>query len=205
MEQLILEASVTTEDTKQLEDRVIYQLTNKGKLRAGEVYDLWKGDIVIVYKIYISDEPEIIITEDVLKVTFNGDMEKVRNLAKVNTPRMCPISFRGMYETLMEISDLVLAPSDEPEKMYVLRNTTGKHGATCILYPGIIELIRTKVEGNFWIMPSSIHEWIILVDDGFKKEAVKKIICDVNAREVTYSDYLSDDPLYCKGDEIICG
>ena len=45
---------------------------------------------------------------------------------------------------------------------YVLTNRYRNFGAACLLYEGCLERIGEKLGGEFYVLPSSVHEVIIL-------------------------------------------
>lgn len=174
-----------------MESRVTYRLVNKKNVRpdGDEICDPWKGDLVIVYRIDIDKEKTAIIGETVLHNQFNGDMDKVRRLARENTPRIHPPKFMGMMETIG-------IPMSEPETMYILTNKDQIGGATSILYPGIGNVIREKFKGAYYLIPSSIHELIIIPADGMEYEDLNEIIVQVNGTQVAELEQLGDKALY---------
>ena len=177
------------ENRESMESRVTYRLVNKKNVRPDEIYDTWKGDLVIVYRIDIDKEKAAIISETVLHNQFNGDMEKIRRLARENTPRLHPPKFMGMMETIG-------IPMSEPETMYILTNKDQIGGATSILYPGIGNVIREKFKGAYYLIPSSIHELIIIPADGMEYEDLNEIIGQVNGTQVPEFEQLGDAALY---------
>ena len=59
---------------------------------------------------------------------------------------------------------------DELEKnrergMYVLTNQKGCYGAGMILHPDIQKLVSDKMEGDYYVLPSSLHEVLIVSDN----------------------------------------
>ena len=47
-------------------------------------------------------------------------------------------------------------------QMYVLTNSSKIQGAACMFYPHVLEMIGEILKEDFYILPSSIHEVIIL-------------------------------------------
>lgn len=111
-------------------------------------------------------------------------------LARENTPRLFPIKFGGMTEILFGL------PNPD-EKMFVLTNDNGMKGAVAILYPDAMETIKAKIPGHFYMIPSSVHEVILLPDNGdMTEEEINGIINQVNSDVVDPSDQLGDEVLY---------
>lgn len=179
------------------EDKVVYHLANKRNVRPDEIYDVWKNDIVVVYRIFLKEGEKIIVTEDFVINYFAGDVVKLRELAKRNTPRLFPPKFIGLHEQMNEMMGFFM-PMDEPEKAYVLSNQSMEMGAAAITYPGIFEIIREKIKGAFFVIPSSIHELLIMPTEYMTTEEINGIVNDVNSDPDLVSDdiFLSNEVLY---------
>lgn len=195
-ENMTKEVIAMMNNRNEMESKVTFVLGNKENLRANEVYDLWKGDLVISYRIHIDEENAIVISEDILYYYFGNDMDKIRQLAKENTPRINPIKFRGINEVMAEMMPgLPPMPGESP--FYVLTNESVTRGAATILYPDVLDVIRENVEGNFYIVPSSIHELLIVPIKDIDGNELKEIIGEVNSAVVDPIDYLGDEALIC--------
>jgi len=111
-------------------------------------------------------------------------------LARENTPRLFPIKFSGMMEILFGLPN----PN---EKMFVLTNEDTMKGAVAILYPDAMETIRQKIPGHFYMIPSSVHELILLPDNAdMSEDEINGIINQVNSDVVDPTDQLGDEVLY---------
>ncbi len=78
-------------------------------------------------------------------------------------------------------------------EMYVLTNSLGINGASAILYNGLIEEFANKTKSNLYILPSSIHEVIIMpYVDEYDIEELKQMVREINATQVPRGDVLSD-------------
>ena len=88
--------------------------------------------------------------------------------------------------------------------MYALTNQDMMYGAGKILSPEILKTIEKTLNGKYWIIPSSVHECIIVpLDDEVNPKEIKKIISEVNVTVVSEEDYLSDSLYEYTGKEII--
>lgn len=80
--------------------------------------------------------------------------------------------------------------------MKVLSNHKRTYGAACILYPGVLEKISGK-GGNLYIIPSSIHETIILpYNEVYSVEELKEMIHEVNSAHLAPEEVLSNSLYY---------
>ncbi len=141
-------------------------------------------------------------TEDHQKRTFilsNQQMrrlgvtkEQVTEWAMENTPRLLPPSFHSMEHVLQKFCLWEQAQEDQPP-MYVLTNVRMFLGAACLFYPRVLPSIRNAVQEDFYIIPSSVHECIILpMSDAYTKSELEKIVYEVNLTQVPEQEVLSN-------------
>ena len=67
---------------------------------------------------------------------------------------------------------------------YCLTNNKCTNGAAVLFYPGEMEEIASSLGGSFYVMPSSIHEFVIKPaseNDKMKEEDMKKMIAAINS------------------------
>lgn len=89
---------------------------------------------------------------------------------------------------------------DEEEKMYVLTNKTRQFAACLIMSDEALTLIYRKFNKPYYIIPSSIHELIILVyQEDLKVDDLKEMIKVVNQTVVPEEDFLSDSLYFYDG------
>jgi len=82
------------------------------------------------------------------------------------------------------------------DSLFVLSNRYGQYGASCIARPELFEKIGNEF-GNFYVIPSSIHEVLILPEDE-RTDSLKLIemVRSVNENEVIPEERLSDNVYY---------
>lgn len=85
---------------------------------------------------------------------------------------------------------------EESEPMYVLTNQIKYFGAAGIFL--CAEMFQEIVgKQNFYILPSSVHELILVVDRGeYEMEALSAMVKEVNERQLTADEILSDHAYY---------
>ena len=77
--------------------------------------------------------------------------------------------------------------------MYVVSNTKGINGASCLLYPTVIKNLADQLSTDFYILPSSIHEIILVKDNGqLNKNLLNEMVQDVNRTQVPEEEILSN-------------
>lgn len=80
---------------------------------------------------------------------------------------------------------------------FILTNIKGVNGACAILYPDCLKDIGRMAESSLYIIPSSIHELLIIPDDGqVSPDGLKKMVKEVNISCVAAEEVLSDMVYY---------
>lgn len=120
--------------------------------------------------------------------------EELKEWAMANTPRLFPVSFHSMRHVLREFSLRdQMAEEAGQAPMYVLTNVKMFLGASCLFYPKVLPSIRNALQADFYILPSSIHECIILpMSDAYTKNELEKIVYEVNLTQVPEQEILSN-------------
>ena len=107
-----------------------------------------------------------------------------------------------MHFSLRELdSELAaLLPDNDEEQEYILSSKNGLFGASAMIDDNILAAIAHKLDSNIYILPSSIHECIIVKADlPIDKDELKNLVRTVNETTVLQKDYLSDSVfLYIK-------
>ncbi len=95
------------------------------------------------------------------------------------------------------IEDLCKHNYQQEVKMYVLSNANSVNGASCLLYENVIRNFAEKIKSDLIIIPSSIHEVILLpFYKDMKEEELNDMVKDVNASQVPIDEILSEHIYY---------
>ena len=77
--------------------------------------------------------------------------------------------------------------------MYVLTNLYGINGASTILYKGVLSKFANKLMKDLYVIPSSIHEVIIIPKcKEWEASMLKDMVRDVNSTQVPIEDVLAN-------------
>ena len=89
------------------------------------------------------------------------------------------------------------------QSLYTLTNENAYKGAGMLAHSEVLEQIGSLLsDNNYYILPSSKHELLILLDDGSKSvKELRKMVQYVNEKEVSAKDLLSDKVLYYNSKE----
>lgn len=124
--------------------------------------------------------------------------------AKGNMLQLYPPSIKSIEDVMREIlrggmageAPICFSPAgrgEEAAPMYVFTNRQGIYGAGAVLYPGVLKEFADSQGSDFIILPSSIHE-VILVPyrENLDFDYLRKMVGDINGSEVPPEDQLSD-------------
>lgn len=158
-------------------------------------------DFALIFKYYLASAPDgghgTITITDSLAESNALTTEKLLECALKNTPRLLPVSFQSMHEVLSEMMGVDLADLLTQEcdsiPMYVLSNTEKYMGASAILYPDTRKMLLEKFDSDLVLIPSSIHEWIIVpFDELTDMEELSAMVQEVNQSHVAPSEVLGE-------------
>lgn len=189
-----------------IKDQVICRLINQ-KENTGVLQQLPHKefeDLAVVYRICITKRKNDIVTisvDNALMAQWGISLEELHALAVLNMERLFPPVLKPMTQVVIgtatekEIGVNLLQDNDcfLPEHMYVLSNPMYLNGATALLYPNILERIRQVLGTDYYVLPSSIHETIILPKYfTYSENGLGDMVRDINASSVPLEEKLSD-------------
>lgn len=127
---------------------------------------------------------------------WNVPVQELFDTALENSQKKESVRFQSLTAVTASILGME-SPEEEPfnkGEIYVLSNQSRDHGAAVLLYPGALEEIHRKMEGDFYILPSSVHEVLILSKEmGFAPPELKKMVMEVNRDQVIPEERLGND------------
>ena len=97
-------------------------------------------------------------------------------------------ALRATYESAVALRMASFIPQCT-ETMWVVTTKDGEFGASAILYVNYLGIPN----GDYFAIPSSVHGWVLLPDNGnYKIETVNEIINQVNDEQVPPEERLGD-------------
>ena len=164
-----------------MKNRILYKLVNKELNQ-----DLLKDipyieylDLAIVFYILVETtsygNASILIRNEHL-MNWGVSLDEIYESACKNTRNLLPLEVEKMTQY-----------------MYLVTNKLRNLGASTILYPETCKELEEMIQDNFYILPSSIHEVIIIPESyGVDKEHLEFMVREINETEVDAEDLLSD-------------
>ena len=150
----------------------------------------------------------MLITNEMMK-EYGVTQEQIHEDAMKSSPRvMVPeVSSIGvLIDEIYQKNILMLTPderemlletlqeSSEMPTFFVVTNTERVNGAGVIFYPEFMDNMGELLGNNFFILPSSIHQMLILPDDGqVDAEMLRDMVKEVNATQVAPAERLTND------------
>lgn len=159
--------------------------------------------LAVVAEINISDDYKCVITNE-LAEQYSLQMSEVFEIARDNMVRRNPAILMNMDTAVFGGRENILEGDGYLRTMGTLMSEgSNVYGATAIVYPGIAEKIRTLI-GNYFILPSSLHELIVLPDNGsYDPAELKSMVITANKTVVDECDILSNSVFYYGTDGVL--
>ena len=159
-------------------------------------------DLAVVYRFVMESSEDgrasILVTNNLMD-RMGVSHEQLRADALENSPEIRPVVIMGMNEVIKEMIDpevyeMFGIPDDAEETMYVATVPDKNSGAGVIAYQDFMDQAAERVGGDFFVLPSSINEILLVPDNGdMTADALRDMVKDVNAKEVSPEERLSDN------------
>ena len=74
-----------------------------------------------------------------------------------------------------------------------MTNTSRINGANALVQEEVLSQVGDALGGDYYVLPSSTHELILIQDDGsISKEALERMVTEINSTQVSKEDLLSN-------------
>lgn len=131
-------------------------------------------DMAVVYRFVLNSDDEgrasILVTNQLIE-SMGVTPEQLHADAMENAPQIKPVEIKGMSEVMAEMMGVEQAEmmglfpvAPEDEKIYVATVLDKVHGAGVLAYQNFMDQAAERAGGDFFILPSSIHEILIVPD-----------------------------------------
>ncbi len=187
-----------------IQDKIAYRLINASKNRKllSTIPHIPYLDLAIVFYLILGDNPigqmTTLIHNDHL-LMWNTSIEEIIMLARKNTPILLPHHISSMESILKntEINELLDLNELPSIGLYVLTNSRGINGASCILYPQVLKDFAEDLGKDLIVIPSSIHEVLLTPANLiFTFDELNEMVRSINQSDVPAEDCLSDHIYY---------
>ena len=153
--------------------------------------------VVSIALVDFSDEhgKSVVVVSKPLMEMYGIDEQQLFADAERNSLQYEPVVFTPLFDMIKHLvnEDNMPSPEDMGIVTYIATNKTGFHGAAVAAYPDFCEQAAEKLGGSFFMLPSSVHEFILIKDDGRQKaKDLNKMIRNVNETVLEPRDFLSN-------------
>lgn len=213
------------QDYEQVKKKLALKLVNKEKNKEMLAEMPYKEFLDMAVVFYCLTENPItgtaaILVKDTHRQQWGITVDELYEDALKNAERMLPGCIKTMEEMLSKMvleEDIPIwdwngieqedfpklegvmedSPMFEQMPLLILTNRRRYLGASCILYKGLLEQFAKSLRNNFFILPSSIHEVILIPEN--KVQNVKNLLqmlMEVNRTQLSPEEVLSDTVYY---------
>lgn len=187
-------------------DRVIYRLISREKnpFLLKDIPYIPFLDMAITFHLVVSINDSCMqslkITRE-LQQRWGVSVEQLLKLAKKNTPELLPArvcELSQLMERYMNTREYTLEPEKDLTKeekidMIIVSNELGINGAAAVLYDGVIEQIADEYDSDLYLLPSSIHEMIVVpCEEEDLYGTFSSMVNNINKKYVDEDEVLSD-------------
>lgn len=161
-------------------------------------------DLAIVFYVKVDHEDmgkgSILIKNDLME-RWGVDEDELYRCAYENIRANDVVSMTHIFtmlKSMIPVDKINTAWMDNEEDtpMYVVTNEEGCFGATAMLYQDLLESFGDKLGKDYYILPCSIHELIILPICDVELEWLKEMVVTINADKLQREVVLSDSIYY---------
>lgn len=193
-----------------VKDRIVFKLINTAKNRRflGTVPHRMFLDLSIVFYVLIEATGEgtaamVVSNQHVKRWGVCTEVlwaDAVRNVGRLLPAELVTMNYalkemlmKSAGSTMKEPENLLVDSDRERDGMYVLSNNTKNYGAACIAYPHVMEMIGEVLKQDYFILPSSIHEVVIVpYTREISRAEMDDMVRDINETQVAEEEVLSN-------------
>lgn len=186
----------TFRDFEKTSKNIVFKLVSKeaNKVLLEDVPYVEYQDLALIFVCVVSNfkrEYATILIHNAHANMWGVDAETLYQIALQNTPNIHPYKFDNLdYLVQKGLSDAEDVP------MYLLTNWTKIFGATSMVYPKMLKRIADFLQDNLIIIPSSVHEVLIIPESEALKiytmEEVNEMIVETNETLLDRDEILGD-------------
>lgn len=152
-------------------------------------------DMALVYRVILQESEYGIasfLVSHALCDRYNISCEELYNAAAANMT-MEGFTAHTMESMLAEMGSLSDGMPADACPMLVITNNRRLYGAAVMAHPEYFENLSVKMDSDLYILPSSIHEVIVVPAKGIDPGELRKMVIEVNESELDLEEFLSNN------------
>ena len=201
-------------DYEKIKDSIVYRLINTEMNREllDDLPHMEFLDLSVVFCCLVMEEednPAFIWIHNIHMKLWDVTVEELYRAASENTQQLEKPEIMNIEEILYDVlpekgfslNENDRSMEEEPAgnndaestvPVYVLSSRKRLQGAACMLYPDLLRKIADRMDSSYYIIPSSIHELLLIPAAGFAdRDELKAMICEINDTHVAPEERLS--------------
>lgn len=186
-------------DFEKVKDRIACKLINyeKNEFLLGKSPHRKFLDLAVVYYCKVEEESfgkgSILIQNQHLDM-WRVTSEQLHEIALSNTLRLLPYELVDIADILEEMLGVEIHCAElDAFPMYVLTNQEKNFGAANLLFASVLEGIASTVGGDYFVLPSSIHECMVVpASEEMEPEELRRMVREINQEHVAWEEVLGD-------------
>lgn len=190
------------QDFELAEDSICYRLANLEKVRSHPAPIPYVPfiDMAVVFFVSVAESDwltTIAVSDTMMRGWGISDADRLCAAAHRNTCRLFPARLEPMSDLLNSLLPEQDRVDDLPNPMFVLSNSRRMYGSSVILYDGVIKSSADMLGDDLIIIPSSIHEMLLIpASNCGSVESMKEAVLYTNRTVLDADDVLSDSIYY---------
>ena len=157
-------------------------------------------DMALVVNIHLDDFSDengksVVVVSKPLMEMYGIDEAKLFADAEKNSLANEPLVLTPLVDMIQHLisGEDLPDPEDVGIVTYIATNKSGFQGASVLAYPDFAEKAAKTMGGSYYMLPSSVHEFILIKDDGRQNaRELNKMVRNVNETVLEARDFLSD-------------
>lgn len=188
------------DEYQEVRERIVFRLVNRNSnwelLR--EVPYVPYLDLAIIFYVMV-EVNEYGTASMLIRNTHMGywdiTLKELYDCAGMNTPRLLSSKFQTIQAVIEELTHS--STTGGKDFMYVLSNQIQSFGSAAILYKDQLANIGLLLRENYYVLPSSVHEVIIIPESEAPcKKFLDDMVKEINEAHVEREEVLSDHAYY---------
>lgn len=163
-------------------------------------------DMAVIFAVDIESSDmgkgQVVIRNEHLKM-WDKTVDRLYADALSNMIHKAPPLLKDMVSLLGEMmgdrlnEDMDISRQYDGCNMYVLTNQSKNFGAAVMVYPGVLKDVADILDGDYYVIPSSVHELIIIPvgdteDKWDRSEELSEMVREINDAQLSPEEVLSD-------------
>ena len=104
--------------------------------------------------------------------------------------------------TICPLGQFLFHAEEEDPALYLARTEKEIFGAAALFYPGFFEKAAEQLKGSYYILPSSIHEVLLLKESAVEDpQSLEEMVRTINRDQVSPEDRLADHAYHYDSDK----